>query len=65
MEKENGVRHKVCNNVYVKKSRCWFLEQLIFIMDIIIDTKGEADLLTKDHLTDSDEDDLDFENSGD
>ncbi|KAK1134316.1 hypothetical protein K0M31_012091 [Melipona bicolor] len=33
-------------------------------MDIIIDTKGEADLLTKDHLTDSDEDDLNFENSG-
>ncbi|KAF3422281.1 hypothetical protein E2986_09487 [Frieseomelitta varia] len=33
-------------------------------MDIIIDTKGEADLLTKDHLTDNDEDDFDFENSG-
>ena len=32
-------------------------------MDIIIDTKGEADLLTKDHLTD-DEDDFDFETSG-
>lgn len=33
-------------------------------MDIIIDTEGQADLLTKDHLVDSDEDDLDFENDG-
>ncbi|XP_017765068.1 PREDICTED: deoxynucleotidyltransferase terminal-interacting protein 2 isoform X2 [Eufriesea mexicana] len=32
-------------------------------MDIIIDTKGEADLVTKDRLVDSDEDDLNFENS--
>lgn len=33
-------------------------------MDIIIDTKGQADLVTKDRLVDSDEDDLDFENDG-
>lgn len=33
-------------------------------MDIIIDTKGQADLATKDRLVDSDEDDLDFENNG-
>ncbi|XP_071879055.1 deoxynucleotidyltransferase terminal-interacting protein 2 [Bombus fervidus] len=33
-------------------------------MDIIIDTKGQADLATKDCLVDSDEDDLDFENNG-
>lgn len=33
-------------------------------MDIIIDTEGQADLVTKDRLVDSDEDDLDFENNG-
>ncbi|XP_076673825.1 deoxynucleotidyltransferase terminal-interacting protein 2 [Andrena cerasifolii] len=33
-------------------------------MDIIIDTKGEAELATRDRLIESDDDDLDFENTG-
>lgn len=33
-------------------------------MDIIIDTKGEAELVTRDRLIESDDDDLDFENTG-
>ncbi|XP_076626445.1 deoxynucleotidyltransferase terminal-interacting protein 2 [Colletes latitarsis] len=32
-------------------------------MDIIIDTKGDAELVDKDHLIESDDDDLDFRNS--
>lgn len=32
-------------------------------MDIIIDTKGQTDLVTKDQLIQSDEDDIDFENT--
>ncbi|CAL7947870.1 unnamed protein product [Xylocopa violacea] len=34
-------------------------------MDIIIDTKGETDLLTKDRLVESDEDDLNFDENVD
>lgn len=33
-------------------------------MDIIIDTKGQANLATKDRLIESDEDDIDFEDIG-
>ncbi|XP_076755974.1 deoxynucleotidyltransferase terminal-interacting protein 2 [Xylocopa sonorina] len=34
-------------------------------MDIIIDTKGEADLLTRDRLVESDDDDLNFDENAD
>ncbi|XP_076654770.1 deoxynucleotidyltransferase terminal-interacting protein 2 [Halictus rubicundus] len=33
-------------------------------MDIIIDTRGDSNLVTRDRLIESDEDDLDFENTG-
>lgn len=44
--------------------KCLESKRLIAIMNIIIDTKGQASLIRKSRLVESDDDDLDFENNG-